>query len=199
MRGDRAKSGDVFCFVERADVGEAGDAEFDGIVDWICLELADVDASADDVFGERALEFADQFGRVVLVVDLDDDLRVVELLKLRRHREPEARSAAAFERRERVENLARAAVFVGMIFAIFFGGGFDDLLDLQGGFVGGEERDIVGQPDVEERKILDVVGEKLRFELVAEEAADDEEDEGTGEDEPAMIDRGVGRRGSRSR
>ena len=94
---DRAERGDVFFFVERADVGEAGDAEFDGIVDGIGLELADVDSGAGDVVGEGALEFADQFRRVVFVVDLDDDLRVVELLELRRDREPEARTAAAFE------------------------------------------------------------------------------------------------------
>ncbi len=86
-----------------------------------------------------------------------------------------------------------------MVFAVFVGGGFDDLLDLQRGFVGGEERDVVGQPDVEERKVLHVVGEELRLELMGEESADDEEDEGAGEDEPAMIDRGSGRRDSRSR
>src|SRR5579872_7385752 len=77
-----------------------------------------------------------------------------------------------------------------MVFAVFFGGGFDDLLNLENGFVGGEKGDVVGKPDVEERKILDVVGEKLCLELVGEEAADDEEDQRAGESQPAMIDRG---------
>src|SRR6201999_3723230 len=76
LRRDGAELRDVFLFVEGADVGEAGNAEFDGVVDGVGLELADIDSGADYVFGESALEFADQLGRVVLVVDLDDDLRI---------------------------------------------------------------------------------------------------------------------------
>src|SRR5580698_6477069 len=89
-----------------------------------------------------------------------------------------------------MQDFAGAAIFVGMVFAVFFGGGFDDLLDLQNGFVGGEERDIVGEPDVEKRKILDIVGEELRFELMGEKAADNEKNKRAGEDQPAMIDGG---------
>ena len=48
--------------------------------------------------------------RVLFVLDLDHELRVVELLLLGRHREPKARAAAAVELGDRLEDLAGLAV-----------------------------------------------------------------------------------------
>ena len=56
------------------------------------LELPHVDARAGHLAAQRRLQRADQLVGVVLVADLDDDLRVVELRLLGGDREPEPRA-----------------------------------------------------------------------------------------------------------
>ena len=62
-----------------------------------CLQLPHVDPRARNARSQRTLQRPDQVRRIVLVVHLDDDLRVVQLLQLRR--QPRTRSAARLRRR----------------------------------------------------------------------------------------------------
>src|SRR5438876_888445 len=77
------------------------------------LELPDVDARPRDGGRQLPLQHRQQVPRVVLVADLQDHLRVVELLQLRRDRGPEARPAAADEGGQRLQDVARLAVPAG--------------------------------------------------------------------------------------
>ena len=91
---------------ERLDV-VAGDAYLERVVDRLSgLQLANVDQRARHLRRERALERSDEVGGVVIVRHLDDELRVVDLVLLRREREPESGRAAADEGGHRAEHLA---------------------------------------------------------------------------------------------
>ena len=70
----------------------------------IGLELAHVQERLRHRCGERLLQVIDEQWHVLLVRNLDDELRVVQLLQLGRHREPEARPTAAHKRGERFED-----------------------------------------------------------------------------------------------
>ena len=92
---------------QRRDV-LARDADRDGHADRRAgLELPHVDARARHRRAQRRLDLGHQVRRVVLVEHLDQHLRVVRLPLLGRHREPEARAAAADERGQRLQHLVR--------------------------------------------------------------------------------------------
>src|SRR6185295_17669030 len=97
----------------------AGDANFDGHRDWLArIELPHIHACAGDPLVQRLLQRTDQVVGVMLVVDLDNDLRVVELLKLRRDREPESRAAAPDEGGQGFEDLTRLTILTSVLLAV---------------------------------------------------------------------------------
>src|ERR1700735_2522692 len=75
-----------------------------------------------------------------------------------------------------------------MLSSIFLGGIAYGALHLHSRLIGDEQRSVIGQPDVQERQVLYVVGEKLRFEAMTEEDADRKEQERDGEGLPPMVD-----------
>ena len=85
----------------------------------------------------------------MLVVDLDNDLRVVELLQLGRDREPETRAAAPDEGGQGFQDFTRLAIFFSVLLAIFFGHLAHHFLSVPRGFVGRRKRRVFGQPHVE--------------------------------------------------
>jgi hypothetical protein len=139
------------------------------------LELAHVERRARHSRAQRLLQRADQVLRVVLVLHLDQDLRVVGLLLLRRHRVPEAGPAAAHEGRDGLELVAGQLA--------------DDSLRLHGRAVGGGERRVLRQPDVHVEEVLEVLGEELLLELAREERSERQERERARDHAPAVLDR----------
>ena len=136
--GDRAQRANILCFVERVDVGQPRDPQFNGVVDGIGLQLAHIDARARHALRNCGLKRSDQFRRVFFVVQFDDYLRVIQLLQLRRDRKPETRPASALKGRQRFQHRPRLPIFVRMLLPVFFRRGPHRVFHLGDRFVGHE-------------------------------------------------------------
>ena len=150
--GVRGGAQDVFhllrLLAQRGHVA-AGDADFDRHRDGLArVELPHVDPRARDPLVQRLLQGAEQVVGVMLVVDLDDDLRVVELLQLGRDREPEARAAAPDEGGQGFQDLTRLTILTGVLLAVFLGHLAHHFLRTPRGFAGGRKRRVFRQPHV---------------------------------------------------
>src|SRR5262245_25191927 len=116
------------------------------------FELAHVNARPRDLRRQGFLQRLDQMPGVVFVIDLNDYLRVIELLQFGRDGGPEARAAAADERRQRSQHVG-----VFMLLAVFFDLSADHFFGAKGGLVRRGERRVFRQPHVyvgEMRQIL---------------------------------------------
>ena len=89
----RASRPDVRVALGIGDDGLTADADLDRAGDRIGLQLSHVRVGAGNTVGERRLQEARHSRRVFLVLHLDDQLRVVLLLQLGGHGEPEPRRA----------------------------------------------------------------------------------------------------------
>src|SRR5262245_33609404 len=98
---------------------------------------------------------------VVLVVDLDNDLGVVQLLLLRRDREPEPRSPAAHKRGQRSKQVWRLTVFFPVMLAVFPDHFTDYAFRMNSSLVSRLERGIFGEPYIDVRQIRQILREKL--------------------------------------
>ena len=129
-----------------------------GEVDGGVLQLADIDARAGNAGRQDRLQVMHELGRDLLVRHLHDDLRVVQLLQLRGHREPEARAASTDEGGHVFQDVLGLAVFAGMLLAELLRFLAHDLFHLLRGLVGGVEVGVVGKPDVDVGPVLHVSG-----------------------------------------
>src|SRR5207245_1849155 len=96
--------------------------------DRVRLELAHVQARPWLLFGERVLPELHEDRCVLLVKHFHNELRVVELLLLGRHRRPEPRPTAPHKRGEGFEDRPRLPLPIRMGTAIVRRDGADDLL-----------------------------------------------------------------------
>ena len=192
LRGDMPHGLDILRAARSSHVGIADDANLDRIVHRVGLQLAEVDPHAGHGRREHRLHLVDKVRRDVLVVQLNQHFGVVELLRLRRQREPEARTAAADPGRHIAQDMRRIAALVGMLLAPHVGLLADDLLDLLRRLVGGLKGRVVGQPDVGVGPILDVVREERGPQLGEEKSTQQQERQRADGDLPAMLDGELG-------
>ena len=75
-----------------------GYSDLDWIVDGIRKQLASIKARTRNRRRKSRLQFLDELRRHFLILHLDKDLRVIQLLQLRRGRKPETRTAATHKR-----------------------------------------------------------------------------------------------------
>src|SRR5262245_55243581 len=102
---------------------------------------------------------------IVLVLHLNNDLRVVQLLQLRRKREPESWSTTADERGQRLQHLARFPVAIRMMMTILIDDLANDLFRLNRSLTCCRQWRISRQPNVDIRKVRKILREKLRLQL----------------------------------
>src|SRR5262249_38872935 len=143
---------------------------------------------AGNILADGGLENRDEARSIFFFIELDDDLAVIELLQLRRDGKPEARAAAADKGGKRFQHRARLAVFAGMLAAIFFGRGAQSVFHFDRRLIGDEKRDVVGKPEIEKRKVLHVVREKLRLQLMSHESAENQKQQRGSKHFPAVLD-----------
>ena len=155
-------------------------------------------APPGSVVDQLGLQRVDEVIGVVLVEDLHQHLRVVGLRLLRRRREPEARPAAADERRHRLEHRPWSGAVLGMRLRVVAGDAPDRLLDLVDDLRGRRDRRVLGQPDVDVGQVLQVLREVLRLELRHEEAAEGEHEQRRRRGPPSGGRSPPGRGGSRT-
>src|SRR6185503_1793738 len=99
----------------------AGDADFDWHRNRLArLELPHIHPRAGDPLVQRSLYWANQVVGVMLVIDLDNHLRVVELLQLGRDREPEPRATTSDEGGQGFQDFMRLAIFFSVLLTVFF-------------------------------------------------------------------------------
>src|SRR5436190_11228734 len=119
----------------------ARDANFDRHWDGLAgIELSRVDPRARHFVVQRSLDESDQIIGIMLVLYLDDDLRIVQLLKFARDGEPEPWPAATNKGGERFKDFARLPIFPGMRLAIFLRRLAHDFFSAPSGFIRGGER-----------------------------------------------------------
>ena len=175
---------------QRRDVGPR-DADRHRNADRLAgFELPHIDARAGNGGGERHLQPGRQCGRVVLVFDLDDELRVVQLGQLGVDRQPEARPAAADEGGDRLAGRGAAVPSgAGMLAAVFGAPPPDRPLRPASAawFVDASVASSGSQTSTYDRYGRSF-GKNCCFSLRAEYAADREQHERRREHEPAVID-----------
>src|SRR5262249_1625050 len=124
---------------------------------------------------------------LVLVADFDDDLRVIQLLLLRRYREPESWTAAADKCRQRSEHRGFFPRLVGVLRGVSTDRFSDHCFRMSRGFVGSVQRRIFWKPYVHVGKIRKVLGKELRLQLTHEESTKREKRERAGQYFPSMV------------
>ena len=83
LAGNLAQLPDVVALLRGVDIGGAGDANFDRIIDRIGQQLPRIQPRPGNGSGEDRLQFADELRGDLFVCNLDQHLRVVQLLELR--------------------------------------------------------------------------------------------------------------------
>jgi hypothetical protein len=107
----------------------------------------------------------------------------LELLQHGADGEPEPRTAAADKRRQ-----TRQHVLLAVLAAVLRGDAADDLFTLSRGAIGGGERRVFGQPDVDIREIRIVLREEARLQLRADRGAAGEKHERCEQHLPTVVD-----------
>ena len=136
---------------------------------------------------KRRFERLHNFRRRFLVTQLNDDLRIIRLLLLRRNGEPKTRPSSptklvsAFNKR-------RCVCRSDALFKLAHHSP-DNLLGMLRCFIGDRERRTVRQPDVDIRPILDVFWKELRFQPGGHEYASHHKTERKCEHCPAVLNR----------
>src|SRR6185312_3928819 len=103
---------------------------------------------------------SDQLWSSLLVAHLDNDLRIVRLSRFGSDGKPETWSAAANETRHGSEQVLRSLLFCSPSRSAF-NNLAHHLLGPHRSIVGRAQGDVVGQPDVEVKPVLDIFREKL--------------------------------------
>src|SRR5439155_18159309 len=138
--------------------------DFHWSFDAIRLQLSHRNPGSRDLFIKLILKRSDQLWSGFLVAHLYNDLRIVGLGRFGSDGKPEAWSAAANEARHGSEQ-----VLSSLLFCPPFRSSFNNLahylLRPHCSIVGSAQGNIVGQPDVEVKPILDVLRKKLGLKL----------------------------------
>ena len=95
-------------------VGGARDADLDRIVDRVGQQLPCIHARAGDGRGEHRLQFLNELRSDLFILDLDQHLRVVQLLQLRGGGKPEPRTASADKSRDVAQYVAGMIASAGV-------------------------------------------------------------------------------------
>jgi hypothetical protein len=126
----------------------------------------------------------------MVVVRFEHELRVVELLLLGNHREPEPRSSATDERGDRLEDRTRCGL-ARVIHGVLVERRPDDGVDLAYRLVRLADGSVLGQPDVDVGEIGEVVREERVLQPAREREGDPEKHDRRAEDDPPAADRGA--------
>src|SRR5260370_33458204 len=161
---DSPKGSDILALGSRVGICLACNKDLDRSLDWVRLQLSHCDPCSRDLFIQLILKRSDQLWSGLLVAHLHNYLRIVGLSRFGSDGKPETWSPASDKTRDasqetlcsRLLHPRRRSTFNNFA---------HHLLRPHCSIVGCAQGNIVGQPDVEVKPILDILRKKLRLKL----------------------------------
>ena len=156
LAGNSSKLPDVAALQRGVDISGAGDANLNRIIDRIGQQLPCVQPCSRNGRGENGLQLANKLGSDLFIGNLNQHLRIIQLLKLRRRGKPEPRTSPADKGRDITESRSGLSVILLMLLGKLRGLLPNNLLDFACCIVGCTQVGVIRQPDIDVRPVLDV-------------------------------------------